>query len=303
MLEKQYVIDPGSHELRIYDPKTRTIARLRSCYLKNSPKLTGDRALEGYWEQQGSDLVYPFRQGVIINDPKPLFDPLFAQMPAGRFMFQPGSLLCCAIIPEPAMQRRYVQLLRPYGLAYTRFEQPVCPGRKNLYVHIHAGASQTIISLVDGQKTVRSLLCTHAGIEIDRAIAALIGRRYRSMISAEDARALKEASSRAFAGQRNPKLSCTVLDQKQGYVRLTIPAFELWPCLEETEKRIASSVRTFLASLGLDTLEKALESPVLLTGGLAECFGLKETLEKELCASVEIPENPADVWIRWITES
>lgn len=303
MLEKQYIIDAGSHFFRVYDPKTRKIMKLRSCYLKSNPSKTGQDALEAFWETSGSDLIYPMRQGKITADPRPLCDSLFALMPADRFMFQPGAILACSSIPDAAMQNQFALMAKQQRLAYLRFEQPVMPKKREMYLHIHAGASQTIYSLIDNRQVQKSKSCKEAGLQIDRAIAAMIGRRYKSMLSSEDACALKEAASAAFWQNRNPNLCCTAFEQKQGYVRLCFPADQIWPAIEETEKRIASAVRSFLASLGLETMEKALENPIVLTGGLACCYGLKQILENELCCSVIVPENPDEVWIRWIAES
>lgn len=298
MLERRYLIDPGAHMLRILDPKTGTVHELRSCYAKNNPALVAQDAFAAFWKDKSGQLLYPFRQSRMICDAHPVFSALMETIPPGRFLFQPGGVVVGFADPEPLQKERFEALGKAAGLAWVRFGAPLNIPPKGECLLIHAGASQTIFALCAGGKPISVKISAHAGIEMDRAIAAMIGRDHHALVFAEDARELKEAASRAFAKGRNPLLSCTVLDNRQGFVRLEMPAMEIWPCIEETEKRIAADARAFLASIGLESMESVLAKPVRLSGGLAQCFGLKETLENALQTEIVIPENPGQALLR-----
>lgn len=43
MFESSYLIDPGAHMTRMYDPKTRSVVSVRSCRLAKRPQVVGEK--------------------------------------------------------------------------------------------------------------------------------------------------------------------------------------------------------------------------------------------------------------------
>ncbi|MEY8309111.1 rod shape-determining protein [Erysipelotrichaceae bacterium 51-3] len=297
MFESSYLIDPGAHMTRMYDPKTRSVVSVRSCRLAKCPQVVGQQALEQSW--QGNDrLVYPFSKEKIKVDPAPLIKNLFAQAPADRYLLVPRAGILSYGPVDEEREKEWQQLMRPFHLSKVSFVSALEPVDSTPSFHIHAGASLIHFITTSDQQILDYYALPLAGLKIDEAISREITRVFQCLISSEDACALKEAVSNALSQGRNPVLSVTGLNQHNEYVQIRFRAADLWGCIEPVLRRIAQEASRFVCRKGPEIMEQVLRHPVLLTGGLASCYGFSDLLKQSLHCEVQIPDNPAE----WVLE-
>lgn len=295
MFESSYLIDPGAHTLRIYDPKTRTVHALRSCRLFNRPQVTGDEAIRASWDES-DHLVYPFGRERITADPASLLQSLFSRIPAERYLLIPDAAVLSFSMPSPDLEDAWSRLLHLFKIARIRMVPAFVPEDGEPFFHIHAGASLVHFVMGKEGEVLDWQPVKLAGNEIDKAIATEIARVFQALISQEDACALKEVLSRALCEGRNPVLSVTGLSSHNEYVKIRFRAADLWGCMEPILKELARQASEFVCRKGPELMEQVLSRPVLVSGGLAPCFGLVPLLKRSLHARIQIAENP-ETWL------
>ena len=295
MLESSYYIDAGAWNIRLYDPKTRTIYSTRSCRLQKNPKIWGREALEKVWESNSESLVYPFSDGQIQLDPGSILTGLFEKYPTDRCWMIPSLKALCPDDSQEQTDRWIIHCLSK-GFRSVSLLNPFACGSIQNGFHIHAGASRTHFVLYSESEIIEFDSISLGGLSIDRAIASELARVFKVLITPEDAAALKEAASNAMNAGKNATLTVTGLDQHNQYVQISFKAADLWGCMESVLSRIVSNAAGFICRRGPEVMERALSYPVTLSGGLASCFGLAQLLETQLKTAVHVTDHP-DTWM------
>lgn len=295
MFESSYLIDPGSHTTRMYDPKTRSIVSVRSCRLAKHPQIVGSQALEQFW---GSDdrLIYPFNKEKIKADPVPLIKELFNQAPMDRYLLVPRAGILCYGKPSEEYLKEWQLLMRPFHLSKVSLVPAFEPLEESPSFQIHAGASLIHFVSYADQQILDYQALPLAGLKIDEAISKAITKAFQILISMEDACALKETISNALKQGRNPILTVTGLNQHNEYEQVRFRAADLWGCVQPLLKQIATAAATFVCRKGPEVMEQLLSQPVLLTGGLANCYELPQYFEQALHDQVHVPDHP-ETWL------
>ncbi len=294
MLESSYFIDAGAWNIRLYDPKTRTIFTTRSCRLQKKPQIWGREALEKVWESNSESLVYPFSDGQIQLDPGSILTGLFEKYPTDRCWMIPSLKVLCPNDSQEQSDRWNIHCLSK-GFRTIGLLNPFTCGSIRDGFLIHSGASRTHFVLYSQGEIIESDSAGLGGLTIDRAISSEIASVFKVLITPEDAAALKEAASNALNSGKNATLSVTGLDQHNQYVQISFKAADLWGCMERVLGRIVSNAAGFICRRGPEVMEEALSHPVLLSGGLGACFGLRQLLEGQLKAPVKVVDHP-DTW-------
>lgn len=269
---------------------------MRSCLLDHHPLSIGQQALTDIWKYPKDRLVYPFFGQEIEKDPSRLLRHLFSQAPADRFWMHPNVRVLALDAGSEENKARWMAQLTFHRFGSVDLQDPFPVNRQQPLFHIHAGASQVVLVMSDGHGWSDRKIVSSGGLAIDRAIAQTVASKWRVLISMEDARALKETASGALLQKRATHLKVTGLDQRQGFVEIEFPASDLWPAIESVIRPLARTASEYLCSFGVETMDTLTSQPVLLSGGLALCAGLKEYLEQYLKCPVDVPENPAD-WL------
>ncbi len=298
MKKKNCILDPGSWNFRFYSPNGKPVERLRTCYIeKDHQKITGQKAIEAYWSESGREIRYPWISGRAHMNIAPVFNDLMKQAKAEQMTVKPPLNI---VLPQDADEKDR-ELLRNLGVeaGFRRitFSTTMELLGKELHLVIHAGHSATEIGVCRNRKPIIYKKIYYGASQMDDAIMDYVASKYKALLFTEDASALRIAASRAFREGRNPILSCTVLDQTGQYVRISFPAFELWPAIDSVESQIVLWARSLVAEKGVNMMERILRKPVLLSGGLADCFGLKEKLEAGLHCKVIVNEYGEDALI------
>lgn len=301
MFEKTIVLDAGSYQFRAYDPARKEVRHLRNVWAVDGESRRiriSDEAFKAYWNaRQGNPLVYPMEKGKITKDIQPVFDSMIDALHLDSYLMKPNALVILHSMDDENQREIWKQKCLEAGFRKVRFQSPLERLNVKDQVLIHTGYSGSELVIYAGNRRLAHQQIIFGGKEMDRAIQEYIGKTYKALIFEEDAAALKEAASKAFYENRNPRFSCIALDQTGQYVQLEFPALDLWPSMEKVEKQIVMWMKDLLSQIGVDQMERVLKKPLLLCGGLAQCFGLKEMLEQEIGCKVSTARDSEDVLV------
>ncbi len=299
LFKKTCVFDPGSCSFRLYDPESRQTCSLRSCLAVQDQKvLCSEEAIRASMSDPFLRLRYPYSQGQALMDIFPLFDRLVSETRQKTGTPASSILIVHAEDASESEKMKLQNLAIDAGFRKISFASTMDVLSRDFSLVIHAGHSCTEIGVRHGRKNLIYKKIIYGAQQMDEAIMDLIASKYRALLFAEDAAALRRAASNAFWENRNPILSCTVLDQSNQYVRISFPAIDLWPAMQSVLDQIVLWVKTLIARNGPDLMERILRRPILLSGGLSECFGLSQLLEQELHKKITIVPGGEECLIR-----
>ena len=127
---------------------------------------------------------------------------------------------------------------------------------------------------------------------MDEKIKMTIAQKQNCLISNEDASALKEAVSQAFKMNKNPMLQCMAMDRYGKLVNIQIRASDLWPAMEEQILQVVLWAKHCYMNMGSEMKQRLMNNGIMLSGGLANCFGLKEALKHEFDCPIICTTKP-----------
>ncbi len=296
MFENNYLIDPGTYSLRLYDPHTHEVLSMRACRLCHAPSIIGEEALKASWGSH-EHLIYPFYREEIKADPTPLLKSLFSQASTERYLMAPNVSILSFQQPKVEQEKKWSRLLLPYRISKVRMVPAFIPSSPQAFLHIHSGASLTHFILGNHNEVLAYQAIPQGGHMIDVGISNEVARVCKVLISTEDACALKEATSMALHEERDPVLCLTGLNQHNEYVQLKFRASDIWKSLiEPVLVETATKAKSFLSKFSAPLQAEVLKYPIRLTGGMANCYGLLSVLESTLQAKIQVPEHP-ETWI------
>lgn len=300
MFEKTMILDPGAWSVRLYDPGKRVIQSCRSVYFQKEKGKAdaGSKAFETFWKLEKNQLKYPLSQGRVLMDIKPVLAEVLQGSGLQEGLLKPSVLVILDQQADGKQKEIWKQSLLECGFRRVRFIHTMDLMARDFQLVIHAGHSSTEIAVYNKGVQLAYSKIIYAAAQIDQQISDWIARRYRALIFQEDAAALRLSASRAFFEGRNPKLSCTVLDCTNQYVRITMDAMELWPMMQEVFHQIILWAKQVLSRCELPVLEQVLQRPILLSGGLSACFGLRQMLESQLHMKVQIVKGSQDALLK-----
>lgn len=287
MFEKVLILDPGAFSFRLFDPKKNRVCSVRTCYIEENGKaVTGKKAFEAYWTGEGKEIRYPVSQGHVTGRIEPLLAELFREAEIDSFALRPSLKV---IVPDDITEQEkeeWKQIGLKHCLRKVSFVRSLDLLKKENSMVVHAGHSCTEIAVWKGNRLAAHQKIIFGAGQIDEGIIQMIQHKWKCLLFPEDASVLRTAASRAFWARRNPLLSCTVYDYTGQYVRISFPASDLWPAFQSVFGQIAMWASSLVARTGVETMESVLANPVHLSGGLAGCYGLVQTLQDALKAKV-----------------
>ncbi|MCF0105166.1 MAG: rod shape-determining protein [Holdemanella sp.] len=300
MFEKWYALDPGSYELRLYDYQNDEIVTYRSCIAYKGYEIVGlaKDALEYVYHQNKSTQVkYPMDKGYIKSDVFPLLNKCLKDVSAPKTFYK-ACLRIYLTEDTPAIRKKWLSQIQDTIVKRVDFvsEKDLLKSDAIRFC-IHAGHSYTRIMLMMNGKSLFDQKIDFAGQQIDEMIQSVVTRKTQCLISSEDAKNLKEAASRTLKQNKNARLSCFAMNRYQQYQKIEVSAMDIWPCMEQTHQQILLWTKYCFDKMTLEMKEKVMVEGIYLTGGLADCFGLRQYLEYELKCPVHCDEKPALVMI------
>lgn len=283
MFEKIAVIDPGARWIRVSAEGGRKTERERGCLLKTADQVyLAEEAILQSWNHMNCKLRHCMEKNRILWNPAPLLEMNLERLGLDKAVLKPSAVVLLNGLPDEKQQSQWQTICRDLGFGRMALQDVLYLETADFQLHIHAGHSCTRIGLFSRDMIIAAENFECGGEQMDQDITEYIARTYRTMISLEDAATLREAASNAFREQRNPILSCLGMDRHSHFVRIEFSAFELWPSIRKTEEAIVDAAKSILRKVSVEAAEKAGRQPVILSGGLCECFGLSYLISTDL---------------------
>ncbi len=296
MFDHWYALDIGGHSIRIIDINKDTSWQARSviAWKQNDVQACGVDAFPFiYQDQRVVSVKYPINHDQVLSPFAPLIKKGMKELKASNNIFHPHALV---LIPSESHMERLenwrtqINEAGIHRLDFVRVSDLLQTQQPTLC--IHAGHTYTELGVYTQGACLNRKTIFYAGKQIDEAIQTLVATKYRCLISEEDAVALKEAASKSLSSGKQETLLCNAKNQYNQFVQLQIRASSLWPCIQNVAKQIVLWAKQSLESLDIETKEIVHQNGILLSGGLANCFGIKETLEQELNMKVYVSNHP-----------
>ena len=292
MFTKLYALDPGSYAFRLYDIYGEKWTECRSCYgtYEGEIEEMGTPALQYEHMDYKHRLRYILQNETILQDPRPLLKKMIEELRPQTHLFRPSFIVA---LPKGANKEEWKKILTDLGAKQVRFVSALDVLPKDEYnFEIHVGHSVCHMALYSNGILQFHKTIPMAGRKMDEAIQEKVGQMKNCFISIEDANQLKQAASDILWQNKNATLTCWGMNRYQKYEKVEIKVFDLWPCMEEVERKIAQEAWACFQDMGMITRQKVCRNHVRLSGGMASCYGLSQMLESELYCPIICNEHP-----------
>lgn len=296
LFDHWYAVDIGARMCLFYDYASKKQTELKTCVAWENDRPVGvsDDAISYlYKDQRKISVKYPLDHERILSSFAPLIKQGFKDLGLENSIFQPHLLVVTPTHMDAENLEAWHNELIQAGIQKMDFisvmdvlqtEEPT--------LLIHSGHSYTELGIyAHGHEYVHKTIY-FAGKQVDEAIIQHVARRYRCLISEEDACALKEAASQALWKQKNVLLRCNAKNQYNQFIQIEIRSVDLWPCMESVIQQITLWAQHCLEQVPVELKEMIHEYGVLVSGGMASCFGLTQSIETALNQPVICTEAP-----------
>ena len=306
MFDHWYGIDVGGHSMRIVDINHEKEWMSRNILAWKDKKVHAsgvDAFPYIYQDQRVISIKYPVNHDQIFSDFSPLLAKGMTELGASNNIFHPHALV---LIPSEAHMeqlenwRFQMNAAGIHRLDFVRVSDCLQTAEPTLC--IHAGHTYTEMGIYVQDCCLTRKTIFFAGKQIDEAIQKVVTQKSRCLISDEDAIALKEAASRSLANRKQETLMCNAKNQYNQFVQIQVRPSQLWPCIQSVAKQITLWAKQCLESVDNETQEILHKNGILMSGGLSQCFGIKETLEQELNMPVYVSSDPQWELVRQLKE-
>ena len=296
MFTKWYALDAGAYSTRLYDINSEQWRECRSCYgvHEGSIEQIGNEALTYVHMDHKHQVKYILDAGKIKQDPYELIQKMMKEMLVYTHLFRPAFLVALPMDSEQSDRRKWKESLARLGARQIRFVPTLDVLDQNEYSFlIHVGHSLCEMGLyIQGEEIFHKSFPV-AGKRMDEAIQEQVGKLNNCLISLEDANALKHAISDILWQNKNGTITCWGMNRYQKYEEIKVRAFDVWPSMEQVEILIVEQAKECFKNMGMLNRQKVCRNHVYLSGGMANCFGLKQMLEEELYCPIICTQAPS----------
>lgn len=298
MFDHWYALDLGGHKCRFYDYMEEKECTLRTCvaWNKKKPLAIGQAALPYVYQDQRKTMVkYPLDYNRIMSSLVPIVKEGLEQLKTPHTVFRPRALVVVPTETEESQLLNWQKEMNEAGITKIDF-MTVMDALQTLEptMIIHSGHTYTEIGVYAHEKRIALKTIFYAGKQVDEFIQKRIAEMTNCLISSEDACALKEAASNALWKGKNATLMCNASNQRNEYVQIQVKAMDLWPCMESVIQQVTLWAKQCMERVSIETKEMIHQNGILLSGGMANCFGMRQILEQELNHPVICTEKPED---------
>lgn len=296
MFDHWYAVDVGAYACKFYDYSKESETTVRSCIAWKDRKLTavGKDALMYLYDMDPSVTVkYPVHHDQILSNVSPIIKKGMKELDSSKNVFRSSLFICLPTDISERNKNRWQQELLKTGVQNVRFTtvRDILETTEPTMI-IHSGHSYTELGIYANGKTYVHKTIFYAGEQMDENIQNMIRQYTQCDMTLEDACSLKEATSQSFWDNKNRTLSCNVRQRNGQIARMNIKASDIWPCMENVCQQITLWAQQCLEEVDVNLKESVHENGVLLSGGLARCFGVRQSLEYTLNCPVICTDTP-----------
>ncbi len=294
MLEHWYTVDAGAHSIRFFDNVGNKQSCVRSITAIRDGKVvaSGKKARDMIYDTS-VQIRYPINHEQILSNITPLVKRGLRQLKSSRNFLHPSVYMCVPTEMEESTKDQWTEYFLNAGVKTVKFvslmeilqtEEPT--------MIIHAGHSYTEIGIYAHGQEYSHKTIFYGGRQMDENIQQYFYNKYRCTVTLEDACALKEAASSAFFKNKNVGLQVNAFDARGTFGQLPLKAMDIWPSIQSVCDQITLWAKQAMEQIDVNMKEEIHRNGILLSGGLANCFGLRQTLEYALNDPVIVSDAP-----------
>ncbi len=298
MFDHWYALDLGGYNCRFYDYMEEKEIHIRTsvAYKQKNVVAVGKDVMDYvYQDQRTINIKYPLDYNRMMSSVAPLIKEGMKQLQSDHALFRPRALVVVPTETEEEQLLRWQNEINQAGISKIDF-MTVMDALQTIEptMVIHSGHTYTEIGVYTHEERIVLKTIFYAGKQVDELIQKKIADMTNCMIGPEDASALKEAASQALWKGKNATLLCTAINSRNEYVQIQCKAMDLWPCMESVIQQITLWAKQCMERVSIEMKEMIHQNGILLSGGMAYCFGMRQLLQQELNHPVictECPEN------------
>ncbi len=286
------------------EPSIALIRREASANLRRIIAV-GNEALvagaEGSGEAKDGMLVRPFKNGL-------LFDHQITQeviLGAIKPVFPKEKIRCVLGVPSdinPKQEKELFGMLNEAGvhtcLSVARPLAAIIGAGYSPFmsvISVNIGAQSTEIAVLHKGQIIRMSRIPVGGEDFDKAVKQYIQDQGELSISLVVARAIKEKLGAVWKGKPNESIDIEgTLSLTGNKLKMNVTTEDIVGVFEKPLAAIIHPIVEIVEKIPLDAVEDIFENGIVLTGGGAELFGMKELLSKVLGISVTKPAFAMD---------
>ncbi len=294
MLNHWYTVDAGAYYIRFYDNVKDQKVAIRSVTASQNGKIiaSGKKALEQIYNPD-IQIRYPINHEHILSTIQPIIKKGLRALRSNRNIVGPSIYMCVPTDMEQEVKDAWTERFLDAGAKNVKFVSimDVLQTQEPTMI-IHAGHSYTEIGIYAQGQQYSQKTIFYGGRQMDENIQQYFEQNYRCFVTLEDACALKEAATAAFLQSKNVTLRVNAFNAERQLGQLQIKAMEIWPCMQSICDQITLWAKDAMEHIDVNMKEAIHANGILLSGGLARCFGVKQSLEYALNCPVLCTATP-----------
>lgn len=296
MFDHWYALDLGGHACRFYDfleEKECSLPTLIAWQDKQAIAVGQDALRYVYKDQRKTSVKEPLDYNRMMSSVAPLVQAGMKQLESSHSVFRPRALVVVPTETSEEQLYHWQTEINKAGIAKIDF-MTVMDALQTIEptMLIHCGHTYTEIGVYSHEQRIVLKTIFFAGKHVDELIQKKIAELSNCLITFEDARALKEAASQALWKGKNATLLCNAKNQRNEFVQVTCKAMDLWPCMKSVIDQVTLWAKQCMERVSVEMKEQIHENGILLSGGMANCFGLRQNLQEELNHPVICTNRP-----------
>ncbi len=298
MFDHWYALDLGGYNCRFYDFMEEKDIHIRTSVAYQQKKVVAlgkDVMNYVYQDPRKVSIKYPLDYNRMMSSVVPLIKEGMQELQSAKALFRPRALVVVPSETDEAQLLRWQDEINQAGITKIDF-MTVMDALQTIEptMIIHSGHTYTEIGVYAHEEKIVLKTIFYAGKQVDELIQKKIAKMTNCMIGIEDANALKQAASQALWKGKNATLLCTAINSHNEYVQIQCKAMDLWPCMENVIQQITLWAKQCMESVSIEMKETIHQNGILLSGGMAYCFGMRQLLQQELNHPVICTEKPED---------
>lgn len=169
-------------------------------------------------------------------------------------------------------------------------------------ISVNVGASATDISVLYRGEVILSACESIGGEDFDRAVKQYIADQGGVSISLSVARAIKEKLGAVWPGHPSESIDIEgTLSLTGNTISMNITTEDILSVFDKPLQSLLRAIADTVKQIPYEQVEEIFNNGIVLSGGMAELYGLDKMIEKVIDISVTLPRNPMDCVARGLS--
>lgn len=217
-------------------------------------------------------------------------------------IFKPRVVASVPSISTDVEKRTLISVLINSGArSVCLIEEPLCsafgagvdPSNPNGFFVINIGSGTTDMAIISQGSMSQIETIKTAGDSFDEAILKYLNERYGLLVGLRTAESIKKSIGGAVKRENNITMTAKGRNVDTGLpMTVEISSNEIYLCLKPQLDKIIESAKALFERTSPQLVADITSGSLILTGGMANLYGLDKLISDEMSLQVMIPVNP-----------